>query len=186
MRIRYGISNCYYAIATQGAGGALTYAAPVAMPGAVAISLEASGEEFTEWADNVEWFKQALNNGYNGTLELEELPESFRTDVLGEEKDSADVLFENSKASMKEFALLWQFEIADDANVTGKRTALFRCKASRPGISGTTKRETITPDHETINISAMPRINDNYVKASAESTSSKYANWFQAVVTKSA
>ena len=75
MRIRYGISNAHYAIATAGSGGALTYAAPVPMPGAVAISLEASGEETTEYADNVEWFIQALNNGYTGTLELEEIPE---------------------------------------------------------------------------------------------------------------
>lgn len=186
MRIRYGISNCYYAKATLGANNVLTYGTPVALPGAVAISLEASGEEFTEYADNVEWFKQTLNNGYTGTLELEEIPESFRIDILGEEKDGADVLFENANTLASEFALLWQFEIGDDANVNGKRTALFRCTCSRPGITGNTKTETIAPDHETINISAMPRIADHYVKASALSTSSKYATWFDAVVTKTA
>lgn len=186
MRIRYGISNAYYAIATAGTGGALTYASPVAMPGAVAVSLEPSGEEITEFADNVEWFIQALNNGYTGTLELEEIPESFRTDVMGEEKDSADVLWENSTANQKEFALLFQFEIADDPSVTGKRTALLRCKASRPQIAGSTKGANITPEHETLNITAMPRINDHYTKASCESTSAKYATWFSAVVTKTA
>ena len=93
MRIRYGVSNCYYAIATSGANGALTYSTPVAMPSVRAVALEASGEEFTEYADNVEWFTQAINNGYTGTVEFEELPESFRIDALGEEKDSNDVLF---------------------------------------------------------------------------------------------
>lgn len=185
MRIRYGISNCYYAVATTGTGGALTYATPVAMPGAVAVSLEANGEDLTEYADNVEWYKQAINNGYTGTLELEEIPESFRTAVMGEEKDTANVLWENSTANTKEFALLFQFEIGDDVSVTGKRTALLRCKASRPQISGNTKAANITPEHETLNLSCMPRINDNYVKASAESTSASYANWFSAVVTKS-
>lgn len=184
MRIRYGISNCHYAIATAGTNGALVYGTPVPILGARAISLEASGEEFTEYADNVEWFTQAINNGYSGTLEVEELPDSFRIAALGEEKDSKDVLFESSTAPMAEFALMWQFEIADDPTVTGKRTCMFRCKASRPAISGNTKTDTIEPDHDTINITAMPRISDHLVKASAESTSAAYDSWFESVVAK--
>lgn len=184
MRVRYNIKNVHYALATQGTGGALTYGTVKSLPGAVSIALEASGEEFTEYADGVEWFKQALNNGYSGPLELEELTDDFRQDCLGEEKDLADVMFENSKAVMHEFALGFQFDYADDPTVTGKRTWLFRCKASRPGISGSTKTDTIDPAHESVTINAMPRINDDYVKASAVSTSSKYANWFESVVTK--
>lgn len=184
MRIRYNIKECHYAVATQGTGGALTYGTVKELPGAVSISLEASGEEFTEWADGVEWFKQVINNGYSGPLELEEIPDSFREDCLGEEVDSAGVMFENAKANMKEFALMFQFDYADDPTLTGKRTCLFRCKASRPGISGSTKTETIDPSHETINISAMPRIEDDLVKASCVSSSAKYDTWFDSVVTK--
>ena len=184
MRIRYGISNAYYAVATQGTGGALTYASPVAMPGAVALSLEAQGEQVTEYADNIEWYIAALNSGYQGTIELENIPDTFRKDVLGEEEDTKNVLFESSTATMKEFALLFQFEIGDDT-VTGKRTCLFRCKASRPAINGNTKSNTIAPDHEVLNITAVPRVSDHYVKASCVSSSAAYANWFSAVVTKS-
>ncbi len=184
MKIRYGISNCYYAVATQGTGGALVYSTPVALPGAVALTLDASGETVTEHADNVEWYVAALNNGYSGNLELEYIPDSFREDVLGEEKDTKDVLFENATAQAKEFALLFQFEIGDDTAV-GKRGALFRVKAGRPSIAGNTKSNTINPDHETLPLTAMPRINDHYVRASAESTSAAYATWFNSVVTKS-
>lgn len=184
MRIRYNIKNCHYAVATPALSGALTYGEVKALPGAVSLSLEAAGEEFTEWADGVEWFKQALNNGYSGSLELEEIPDTFRVDCLGEEQDSAGVMFENAKANMNEFALLFQFDYADDPAVTGKRTVLFRCKASRPGIAGATKTGTIEPAHETISISAMPRVEDDMVKASCVSTSAKYDTWFDSVVTK--
>ena len=184
MKIKYGISNAHYAVATAGTGGTLTYAAPVPMPGAVAVSLEAQGEQVTEYADNIEWFIAALNSGYHGTLELESVPDSFRKDVLAEEEDTKNVLFESSTAAMKEFALLFQFEIGDDTAV-GKRTCLFRCKASRPSITGNTKSNTINPDHEVLNITAVPRISDHYVKASCESTSAAYANWFTSVVEKS-
>lgn len=184
MRVRFNIKNVHYAVATQGTGGALTYGTVKSLPGAVSIALEASGEEFTEYADGVEWFKQALNNGYSGPLEMEELTDEFRQDCLGEEKDSADVMFESANAVMNEFALGFQFDYADDPDVSGKRTWLFRCKASRPGISGTTKTDTIDPAHESVTISAMPRVNDDYVKASCVSTSEKYETWFSSVVTK--
>lgn len=183
MKIRYGISNAHYAVATPGTGGTLTYATPVAMPGAVAISLEAQGESITEYADNIEWFIAELNGGYQGTLEFESIPDSFRTAVLGEETDSKDVLWENSQASMKEFALLFQFELGDDTAV-GKRTVLLRCKAGRPAINGNTRSNTINPDHETLTIRAVPRISDHLVKGSCESTSEAYASWFSAVPNK--
>ena len=186
MRVRYNIKNVHYALATQGTGGVLTYGPVKAIPGAVSIALEASGEEFTEYADGIEWFKQALNNGYNGPLEVEELPDEFREDCLGEEKDGANVLFEKANALMSEFALGFQFDYADDPTVTGKRTWLLRCKASRPAINGSTKTNTIDPNHESINISAMPRISDDYVKASCVSTNAKYASWFESVITKTA
>lgn len=184
MKIRYGISNCYYAVATEGAGGALTYGTPKAMPGAVALTLDANGEEVREYADNIEWFIMALNAGYTGNLEVETLGDDFREDVLAEEKDSNDVYFENALAQSKEFALLFQFELGDAAPAVGVRGAMLRCKAGRPGIAGNTRSNTINPDHETVPLTCLPRANDHLVKAKCESTSAAYANWFSSVVTR--
>lgn len=181
-RIKYGISNVYYAVATE-SNGTLTYGVPAKLEGAVALSLDASGDEIREFADNIVWFAQNINQGYSGTLELEELPDAFRTAVLGETADANDVLWENSDATSREFALLFQFDVAGSQTVTGKRGALLRCTASRPSLAGNTKEDTISPNHDTLNIVAMPRTDDHYVKASAESTSASYANWFTAVIT---
>ena len=71
-RIRYGIKNVHYAVATAGQDESLTYATPVAIPGAKSISLDAQGESVDEYADNVSWWHGDVNNGYSGTLEFED------------------------------------------------------------------------------------------------------------------
>ena len=51
-RIRYGIKSVYYAVITEGEDGNVTYATPVALPGAKSISLSAEGDKLEEYADN--------------------------------------------------------------------------------------------------------------------------------------
>ena len=94
--------------------------------------------------------------------------------------DAKGFYVEKSSDKQTEFALLFQFE--GDENAT--RHCLYRCVASRPDVSGSTKNETVEPQTETINLTAMPRINDEVVKARcpySASTSSSYAAWFTAV-----
>lgn len=180
-KIKYGISKCYYAVATDDGTGTLTYGTPVALPGAVSISLDAQGDTNTFYADNIAYYVSNANNGYQGDLELALLPDAFRTAVLGEELDEKGMYLEHSDDKQKEFALLFQFE--GDENAT--RHCLYRCVASRPATNGSTKEESIEPQTESITITAMPRINDELVKARCPytaSTSSSYATWFNAVV----
>lgn len=177
-KIKYGISKCYYAVATDDGTGALTYAAPVALPGAVSLSLDAQGDTNTFYADNIVYFSTTANNGYQGDLELALLPDSFRTAVLGEELDATTGIYlEHANVPTVEFALLFQFEGDESAT----RHCMYRCTASRPATNGSTKEESVEPQTETITITAMPRINDELVKSRCPSTASAYANWFTAV-----
>lgn len=188
-RIRYGLKNLYYAVATAGTGGTLTYATPVAIPGAKSISLAPAGTAIDEPADDVVWFHKDTNDGYTGTVEFEDTAagDAFLADVLGMTTDTKDVVFEAASDEYKEFALLGQFTLeggADDE--TGKRFCFFRCIATRPNTDGNTKEVGgLTVATNTVNITAMARISDDMVKASCDSNSTAYANWFTAVVTKS-
>ena len=176
-KIKYGIKNVYYAVATQGTGGALTYDTPVPIAGAVSLSLEAQGDTNTFYADNISYYTSTANNGYQGDLEVALIPDSFRTDVLGETLDTKGFYVEKSNVPQVEFALLFQFE--GDEN--GTRHCLYRCTASRPAVNGNTKEKSIEPQTESITITAMPRISDEVVKSRCPSTATDYATWFEAV-----
>ena len=178
-KIKYGISKCYYAVATDDGTGVLTYATPVALPGAVSLSLEAQGDTNNFYADNIIYYASSANNGYQGDLELALLPDSFRTAVLGETLDATKGIYlEHANVPTVEFALLFQFEGDESAT----RHCMYRCTASRPATNGSTKEESIEPQTESITITAMPRINDELVKSRCPSTASAYANWFTSVV----
>ena len=181
-KIKYGIKNCYYAVATIAANGSATYGTPVALPGAVSMSLEPQGESNPFYADNIVYYTSIANNGYEGDLELAKIPESFMTDVLGYSADGNDVIYEDANAPVIHFALMFQFE--GDAHA--KRHVLYNCTAARPSLSGTTKEDSITPQTETITITATTIYNaaldKDIVKASCTPTeATQYNGWLTTV-----
>lgn len=178
-KIKYGIRNCYYAVATDDGNGNLTYATPKALKGAVSLSLDAQGETTQFYADDIIYFMTTANNGYSGSLELALISDDFRKEVLGEVASTNGLQVEKSNATPAEFALLFEFQGDDKAT----RHAMYRCVASRPAVSGATKEASITPQTETINITAMPRISDMIVKSKIPAaTTGAYTTWFSAVV----
>ena len=181
-KIKYGISRCYYAVATIASNGSATYAAPKALPGAVSLSLDAQGDTTPFYADNIVYWTAIANNGYEGDLEIAKIPDDFYTDVLGYVKDHNNVMFEDAGASPVHFALLFQFE--GDAHA--KRHVLYNCVATRPSVSGSTKEESIEPQTETISLTATTVYNASYdkdvVKASVTPTeATQYNNWLTTV-----
>ena len=182
-KIKYGIKNCYYAVATISSTGTATYSTPVALPGAVSISLDAQGDTSKFYADNIVYFTTVANNGYEGDLELAKVPDTFLTDCLGFVRDASGVLVEDAGANPAHFALMFQFE----GDVNAKRTVLYNCVASRPQIAGSTKEESIEPETESINITATTIynavLNKDLVKASCTETSASaaYNGWLSAV-----
>ena len=160
-KIKYGIKNCYYAVATIATNGSATYGTPVALPGAVSISLEPQGESEPFYADNIVYYTSVANNGYEGDLELAKIPEAFMTDVLGYAADGNGVLYEDANAPAVHFALMFQFE--GDAHA--KRHVMYNCTATRPAVSGNTKEDSITPATETITVTATTIYNAALAKA---------------------
>lgn len=181
-KIRYGIKNVYYAVATIASDGSATYGTPVAMPGARSVSLSGNGENTKWYADNIVYYVSITNNGYEGDLVLAKVPDSFLKDCLGYIEDSNGVLVEDAGASPSHFALLFQFE--GDAHA--KRHVIYNCVASRPDLASTTKDEAVEPNEETISVTATTiyntAINKDVVKASCTpNEATPYDSWFTAV-----
>ena len=179
-KVQYGLKNVYYATVTVGTS-TVTYGSPVAWPGAVSLSLSAEGDINDFYADNVKYFTAVANNGYSGDFESAMIPDSFRTDIMGETIGTgtkAGVYYESAAAQPKAFALLFQFE--GDENAT--KHILYNCKMARPDIESSTQEEGIEVQTVTGEITAAPRAFDSIVKASCASTSATaYTNWFTTV-----
>jgi phi13 family phage major tail protein len=181
-KIKYGLKNVHYAVITE-AGGVVHYATPVAIPGAVNISLSPAGEKVEFYADDLLYFSANTNQGYEGTLEIALIPDSFRKDVMMEEEDANGAYIENSSATPKNFALLFEF----NGDVKATRHVLYKVNAARPNVAGSTKTKNIEPQTETLNIVASPAIDTYYVKASLPySEDASYTGFFTAVYLENA
>lgn len=182
-KVKFGLKNVHYAIATIAVDGSATYDTPVAWPGAVTLTMDANGDNTNFFADNIAYYTTNGANGYTGSLESALVPQSFLEDVLGMNADTKGILVETTNAPTVHFALLFQFE-GDDA---ATKHVLYNCTATRPTVGSTTKGESVEVQTETINLTATSIYNDDLeadiVKAktgdSADST--VYEGWFNAV-----
>ena len=182
-KIKYGIKNVYYAVATIGSDGTATYSTPVALKGAVSLSMDPQGDTNKFYADNIVYYTSVANNGYEGDLELALIPDKFLTDILGMVKNSDEIIYEDAGAEPVHFALLFQFE--GDQKAT--RHVLYNCTAARPTAAGNTKEDSIEPQTETITITAttiyVAALQKDIPKAktTVDTADATYNAWFSSV-----
>lgn len=182
-KIKYGLKNVHYAIATIAADGTATFATPVAIPGAVNLSMEPKGEMSKFNADNIEYWTGENNRGYEGNLEMAIVPDHFKMAVLGYVKDSNNILYENQNPVTVHFALL--FEFAGD--VRAVKHVMYNCVAGRPAVGSKTKGDTIEPETETLSLKAGSIYNSvlqkDIVKSSTmdDTTAANYEAWYTTV-----
>ena len=179
-KVKFGLSNCHYAVKTVSEDGEVSYPTPVALPGAVNLSLDQEGEITPFYADNIVYYSSSNNNGYSGDLEIADIPKSFYKDVLGYTEDSNGALVENSDAVIKPFALM--YEVKGDEKP--RKAVLYNCMVTRPSVTAATSEDTATPQTDTLNITATPREDNKNVKAVMElsdTNSEAFNNFYKTV-----
>lgn len=179
-KVKFGLKNVYYAVATI-SGSTVTYATPVAIPGAVNLSLDAQGEETNFYADDTKYYNVTNNTGYSGDLEVAKFPDAFMSDIFGLSADTDGTIFEDAENEPAQFALL--FEFAGDANKT--RHCLYLCSCSRPALASGTLTESKEPVTESVTITASPLPIDSngmrIVRSKCVYGDTNYNGWFSAV-----
>ena len=179
-KVKLGLSNVHIAKMIFGEDGTITYDTPFAIPGAVNLSLDAEGEETPFFADNVKYYNSYANNGYSGDLEIADIPEKFRVDILGESKDKNGALIEKSDVEIAPFALMYQIE----GDKTGRRCVYYNTTVSRPSSEASTVEESKEPKTDTLSITTGPRSTDKKVRAILEKTDENatiYENFYKSV-----
>lgn len=182
-KIKFGLCNVFYAKATIAADGSATFTTPVAIPGAVSLSMDPQGENTPFYADNIVYYVSSANSGYEGDLEIAKVPDSFKKDILGYVEDTKQVLVEDAGAEAGHFALLFQFE----GDVKATKHVLYNCTATRPGVASQTKEDTTEPQTESMTLTATTIYNasldKHIVKAEAgpNTDNTTYSGWTGAV-----
>ena len=179
-KVMFGLKNVHYASVTVGTNS-VTYGTPIAWPGAVSLSLDAEGDTNDFYADNVKYFTAIANNGYSGDFESAMIPDTFKTDIMGETVGTGaktGMYYEDASVQPKAFALLFEFD--GDQNAT--RYVLYNCKMTRPSIESSTTEDGIEVQTVTGEVTAAPRAFDSIVKAACANTASTaYTSWYTTV-----
>lgn len=178
-KVKFGLNKVHYAKITSWTDdGVPTFATPVRIPGAVSLSIDASGGADNFYADNGVYYVINNNSGYEGELEIALVTTDFATEILGEKLDNNGVLVESNDAELAQFALL--FEFCGDKNHI--RHVLYCCSASRPATESATTEEETEVKTETLSLKATA-LPDGLVKSkTCENTDeTTYNNWYKSV-----
>lgn len=178
-KVKFGLGMVHYAkITAWSDDGVPTFAAPVRIPGAVSLSIDANGEASNFYADNGVYYVINNNAGYTGDLEIALIPTDFATAILGEQLDSKGVLVERNDAETSQFALL--FEFSGDKNKI--RHVMYCCSASRPKTESSTTEESTEVKTETLSLKASALPSGLVKSKTCESTDeTTYNGWYNAV-----
>ncbi|GIP02107.1 hypothetical protein J28TS4_05140 [Paenibacillus lautus] len=156
-KVTFGLSRVHIAFVDETAPDQPAWKAPVAVPGAVRWTPEAQGESSTFYADNTAYFLITSNNGYTGELEMANVPDEVKAEMLGWEIDDNGMLVEIADAKPKKFALMGEVQ-GDKRN---RRFVYYDCQADRPAKELTTKGESVEPNTDVMNMSVSPIEIDN-------------------------
>jgi len=179
-KVVFGLKNCHYSVITEDEAGVHTYATPVALKGAVDITLTPKGDTTDFYADDILYYTTVTNAGYEATLTVANISKEFRTEVLGEILETTDnILTENTAANPKKIAFMFEF----DGDVKAVRHLLYNCTVTRPSLTSATKTETSEPQPQELTMVAAPRPADGIVKRSTTSDTPApiYDGWYSTV-----
>ncbi len=175
----FGFKNVHVAKMTE-TNNAITYGAPIKIPGGVSFSMDAQGETSTFYADNRAYYQTTANNGYSGSLVMADVPEEFLTNIFGQTKDTNGALIENSGDTISKFALMCEAE----GDPSERRFVFYNCLATRPSVELSTNEEGKEVKTASMDITMAPRSTDGQIKAVIDKTETNEAvfnNFFNSV-----
>ncbi|MFR6151378.1 MAG: major tail protein [Peptoniphilus sp.] len=173
-KVKFGLKNVHVWPITEATSEKITYGEVIKVPGAVSLSLEASGDSNPFYADDMIYWNQYSNNGYEGELEIALIPEEFEVQILGYLKDKNGAIVESNASKSKNYAMAFEF----DGDVTQTRHIFYNCSSSRPDIEGATTEDKTEPQTDTISITTAPASDTGYVKARLEKGQTGYDTFF--------
>ena len=182
-KVKYGLKNVHYAIATISSDLKADFGTPKPWPGAVSLSLNPMGDSTAFYADDTVFFFAPPASGYQGDLEIANVPEDVFESIFKDAVDQNGVTYEADGTEVAHIALL--FEFSGDKKAV--RHVLYNCTLTRPAIEGETRNEKNEPKPTKISISAstiyVEALDKYIVKANTRTATSAqvYQDWYKDV-----
>lgn len=183
-KIKYGLENVHYSLITENPDGEISYGIPKKWVGAVNFSAKANVVRTPVPADNnPEYAVISENNGYDIELEVQEMYDEIRVDILGATIDSNGCLVENKDDKASPFALLFEFK--GDKKAT--RRVMYNCLATKPDMESSTTGDKTEAKTDKISITCKPAkdTGDVSYKTGIDTPTSVYNSWYKKVHLKS-
>ena len=181
-KVQFNLKNVHYAVLTESESDgniSESYGDVKAVRGAVSVSLTQDGEMSPFYADGVKYFIANSNQGYSGTLEMAKIPVTMLEDVWGMENDDNGVLVENAEDEIREFALMFEIDGDEDAELY----CFYKCSAARPNIDSKTNEESKEPSTQSLDLTISPLLSNGNIKAHTtdDTTTLVRKSWFNKV-----
>lgn len=180
-KILYGLSEVHYAIATETVGSdgkiTTTYGDVKPWKGAVSLSADAQGQNDNFYADDYAYAALENSTGYDGTLEMANVPDDVLVDVFNFIQPTEGGVLESANAKTNYIALMFKF----DGDANGRKHVFYRVRLGRPAVAGNTKTESVDPKTQSLSLKATPRADDGYIKWHVSKDDTAYANFFNSV-----
>lgn len=188
-KVHFGLKNVHYATITYSSTGVPSWDTPVAVPGAVNLTLSKEQSDTDFYADDIKYYHLAGNNGYSGTLEMADFPVTMRQAIWHQDlTTTSKLIVEDVDAQPAEFALM--FEI--DGDQTPERYCFYRCVASRPDVAGATKADSTDVQTQSCDLTVMAVVDPTdpsiingkvYYRTTADTPSATYSAFYSTVNT---
>ncbi|MCQ2798193.1 MAG: phage tail protein [Bacilli bacterium] len=174
-KITFGLRNVHYSIATIDSTGAWSFATPVALPGAQEFSSEVVGGSTNVYADDTLYASLVQNAGRTLTLKFTEIPDNFKTDILGYKQLANGNLVEIANAPVVTFALGFEFQ----GDAKSRRVWYYLCNVTPISEATKSKADSIEANSVSLTITARPiEVGDDLVtNCVASKGDSNYTNF---------
>lgn len=150
--VTFGLTNVHYAKATQSTDGSWSFATPARLKGAQEFTSDIIGGSTPVYADDQVVATLNQNAGRTISLKVTELPDEFKTDILGYKKLENGNLVEIANAPVVTFALGIQFS----GDIKARRVWYFLCTVTPVSDGTKSKTESVEANATTLTITVRP------------------------------
>lgn len=174
-KVEFGISNLYVCT-YEDTAGTVTLGTPVAVPGAVTLTLEPEGDDNTFYADNTAYWSQFSDNGFSGSIEVAMFDDTFKKTFMGYIELDDGGIAQIKGATKPSVCLMFQSE----GDAEARRGILYNVSLGNINRSYNTTEDTVEVDTETIDITVVGDNGTKIVKVSYDKSMAAYDTLFTA------